>query len=250
MEKLYVYILEARERVGELPFSVEEFEKFMQSAIIDADYDDSPYWDLLRIKFCEKYPEKIWRIFTSVCETYLSLEGVTMKEFYNSFTNIPLKRIDNVLGAGSNGVVLKIGDDKVLKLFYGDHIKKCDEPFIKWCHVNKSNVFPTVYKIGKNWCIMELLSTHTGKCQLYINTLDKSNINGKTLFRILSDNKYQFDKIDTSMFTDIQLEVFDWCKQVANGMKDMNSSYISFPGDLCINNIGERKDGKIIFFDI
>lgn len=250
MESLYNYILEARERVGSLPFSVQEFENFMQDAIIDANYDDSQYWDILKDKFCEKYPEKLWRVFTSICEKYLELKDTTIEEFYNSFANIPIDRINNVLGAGSNGVVLKIGVDKVLKLFYGDDIKKCDEPFIKWCYSNESNVFPKVYKIGKNWCTMELLSMHTGKCQLYINTLDKSNINGKSLFRILADNKYQFDKIDTSTFTDIQLEVFNWCKQVSKEMEDMNSRYIKFPGDLVINNIGERKDGKIIFFDV
>lgn len=250
METLYKYLLESRERLNKMPFSESEFELFMKDAIIDANYDNSKYWKAINDKFKSNYPAKLWNIFTSICEMYLHLKNTTIGEFYNSLKNIPVDRISNVLGAGSNGVVIKMGTDRVLKLFYGEKIKQCDEPFIKWCYKNNSDVFPKVYKIGKNWCVMELLSTHTGKCKLYMNVLDKSNINGKSLYRILSDHKYQFDKIDTTNFTDIQLEVFNWCKQIDAEMKMMDSRYIQFPGDLVINNIGERKDGKIIFFDI
>lgn len=83
-----------------------------------------------------------------------------------------------------------------------------------------------------------------------MDTLDKSTVNGKTLFSLLIDKKYKFDKINIEEFTDIQKEVFDWCHQVAQEMKDINSSYISFPGDLVLNNIGERANGEIVFFDI
>lgn len=37
---------------------------------------------------------------------------------------------------------------------------------------------------------------------------------------------------------------------ILEARKRANSRYIKFPRDLVINNIGERKDGKIIFFDI
>lgn len=250
MKNLYTYLLEARAVVGALPFSLDEFETFISKAIIDCEYDDAEIWSIIKEKFETKYPSKLWKFFTSLCEQYLELQNVSIAEFYASFENIPLARIESVLGAGSNGVALRIGKGKVLKLFYGDHIKRCDEPFIKYCYKVDSTVFPKVYKIGKNWCVMELLQTHTDKCKLYIDTLDKSTVNGKTLFSLLIDKKYKFDKINIEEFTDIQKEVFDWCHQVAQEMKDINSSYISFPGDLVLNNIGERANGEIVFFDV
>lgn len=250
MKNLYSYILEARETIGVLPFSLEEFKTFMTDSIIDMGYDDAEIWDILKDKFIEKYPEKLWKVFTAICEMYLELHDVSIEEFYKGFENIPIKRVENVKGAGSNGVALQISDDKIVKIFYGESIKKCDEPFIKYCYKRDSTVFPKVYKIGKKWCIMELLDVYTDKCKLYMDTLDESKIDGKSLFNYMMDNKYKFDEIDTSKFTDTQKEVFEWCKMVDMEMKNINSSYISFPGDLVLKNIGERKNGEIIFFDI
>lgn len=250
MKTLYSYILEAHEVVGDLPFSLEEFETFISKSIIDAEYDDAEIWQVMEEKITSKYSSKIWRVFVGLCEQYLELKNVSIVDFYKGFENIPLQRLETVLGAGSSGIALKIGKDKVMKLFYGDQIKQCDEPFFKYCYQHNSKVFPKVYKLGKNWCIMELLNTPTEKCKLYIDTLKKSKIGDKTLFSILIDKKYDFDKIKTSKFTDIQKEVFEWCRQVAQEMKDINSNYISFPGDLNLTNIGERKNGEIVFFDI
>lgn len=250
MKSLYIYLSEARNVIGILPFSLDEFEEFITKAIIDNEYNNAKIWEVIEKKFKTKFSNKLWSIFINLCEQYLELQNVSIAEFYKGFENIPITRIENVLGTGNNGVALKIGHNKVLKLFYGDHIKSCDEPFIKYCSRVNSSVFPKVYKIGKNWYTMELLKTHTSKCKLYMDTLDKSNINGKSLFDILTDNQYDFDKINTIKFTDIQKEVFNWCCQIAREMKEINSSYISFPGDLVLNNIGERDNGEIIFFDI
>ena len=250
MKSLYSYLCEARESIGKLPFGLDEFKIFMTLCIIDAQYDDAEIWDVIRKKFETKYPANLWRTFTSMCECYFELKDVSLEEFYKSFENIPVDRVKRVLGAGSNGVVLKVDKDKAIKIFYGDHIKTCDEPFIRYCYKHDSSVFPKVYKIGKNWCLIELLKTHTDKCRLYMHTLDKSKVGGKTLFCHLMDNKYQFDKIDISEFSDIQKEVFFWCKEIAAEMDAINSKYIVFPGDLVLNNIGERDNGEIIFFDI
>ena len=250
MKSLYLYVMEAREVVGKLPFSLEDFKSFMTTCIIDMAYDDADIWRDMRAQFEKVYPKSLWKTFTSMCECYFDLKNVSLDEFYKSFENIPIDRVKRVLGAGSNGVALKTANDKVIKIFYGDHIKSCDEPFIKYCYAHKSHVFPKVYKIGKNWCIMELLKTHTDKCRLYIDVLDKQKINGKTLMSLIMDKKYNFDEVDTSSFTDIQKEVFFWCKDVAEEMIAMNSKCIGFPGDLVLNNIGERDNGEIIFFDI
>lgn len=250
MKNLYSYLIEAKEIVGALPFSLEEFKIFMTDSIINMGYDDVEIWGKLKDKFISKYSEKLWKIFTALCEMYLELNNTSIEEFYKSFENIPIKRVESVLGAGSNGVALQISSDKIVKIFYGDSIKKCDEPFIRYCYKHDSKVFPKVYKIGKKWCIMELLDTYTDKCKLYMDTLDKSKVEGKTLFNYIMNNKYKFDEIDTSKFTDIQKEVFNWCKMINVEMQNINSSYISFPGDLVLKNIGERKNGEIIFFDI
>jgi hypothetical protein len=240
MKTLKQYILE-RAYITDIPFSYELFENFMRDAIIEANYDDSEYWEQMKEAISAVNP-KIWRWFYGWCESYLELKNVSIREFYDSIKQIPYDRFERVIGAGSNGIVLTVGDDKVLKVFYGDHIKSIDEPFIKYCHKRKSSVFPYVYKIGKNWCIMEKLKIGTPKCRRYMNTID----NCKTM-KFISDVQAEKEPIGLSKD---ELEVYNWCLAVKREMDAIKSKAIGYPGDLTINNIGERDNGEIIFFDV
>lgn len=249
MKNLLDYIIESRQYINTTPFDYDLFEKFMKEVIIDSNvndliYDDSPYYEEMK----NLIDKKLWRWFISWCESYLEImDKTSIREFYDRIKQIPLNRLNRVLGAGANGIVLDFGD-KVIKVFYGKEINKKDLPFIKYCLNKDSNVFPKVYKIGKNWCVMEKLELNTPKCMLYMDIIDNFEYNGFDFIRSISKGK----KLDSTLnLSKTQLEVYEWCLKVKQEMDKIKNRYVStYPGDLVINNIGERKNGDIIFFDI
>ena len=115
MKQLIEYIREARETIKvKIPWEL--FENFMKDAIIDMEYDDSKYWEPMRELVTKEYSEKVWRWFYGWCEGYMQImKNTTIKDFYNLMKIVPLDRFNRVLGAGSEGRVLDLHDDKVIK---------------------------------------------------------------------------------------------------------------------------------------
>lgn len=242
MKTLEQYILEERQVIGLLPFDVKLFTNFINDAIIDANYDDSEYWDYMK-DIIERHYLNTWNIFYSWCESIMEL-NITPEEFYEKLKLIPLDRINRVLGAGSNGIVLDMGD-RVIKIYYSKSIKKIDKPFYDWCKTHNSKVFPKVYKMGRNWITMEKLNVNTKRVKDFYNMIDNSIIDGKSIYNWVKESN-----IDRSKFSKKELEVLDWCITCKNEMCEIKSASIEWPGDLRLSNIGERKNGEIVFFDI
>ena len=250
MKTLLSYIKESRSRVGRLPFSFDLFEQFIKNCILDNEFDDHPAWKEMENIITSNYDEKTWVLFKGWCESiYEFHEGrnskISLKQFYDELSKIPLDRIAHGMGAGSNGVVWEVTDDKVIKLFYGDHIKQQDKIFLDYCYKHPSKVFPKIYKIGSNWVVMEKLKTFTPKLRKWFKYIDDIKFEGKTIYEWSKEQN-----VDTDIFDKFGKEVYDWCKQCQKEMKDMKSPYISWPGDLFIKNVGERKNGEIVFFDV
>ena len=248
MKTLADYICE-RLYVGELPFTYEEFEVFINKCIIDFD-DEGPEWVNMKTVVTNAYGVTGWNMFKGWCESVLGYHHgrnsrITLKQFYDELKRIPLDRISRGLGAGSNGVVWAINDKQIIKFFYGDHIKDCDKPFIEWCSTHESKVFPKVYKYGENWCIMEKLACGTPKIKKWFEYLEDKKFEGKTIYDWVSEKN-----CDESIFDSFGKEVYRWCKTIQSEMKSMNSRSISWPGDLFQKNCGERPNGDIVFFDI
>ena len=243
MKTLYDCLLETRETVKmHIPFDL--FDSFMRDAIIDMNYDDSEWWKPMRELVTDLYGAKVWRWFYGFCESYLQVKSeMSIEQFYDNIKRVPLDRFERVIGAGSEGIVLDVNDDKVIKISYSKTFGKTEAKFYEYCSKHKSNVFPVIYKLGKNWCVMEKLEPHTKKCNDYIKTIEDRT----TGFRFISDICKGILP-DTSTFSDIQKEVYDWCIAVKTEMEDNKIS--EYPGDLGINNIGERSNGDIVFFDI
>lgn len=245
MKSLVEYILEERQTINKLPFSLDLFTKFINDAIVKEKYDESEYWNKIKDIVINSFGNNVWKWFYKWCEKYTEYkDNITIEEFYNSLCNIPTDRIKRVLGSGSNAIVID-QKDRIMKIYYGPKIKGTDEPFYRWCHENESKVFPKVYKIGKNWCTLEKLKINTPKCKLYMDIID-----GNGPYNYISDINKGRKLKDTTKLSKDQLEVYNWCWEIKETMDKINSKYISYPGDLVINNIGERDNGEIVFFDV
>lgn len=249
MKQLREYIIE-KQLVGPLPFSFELFEKFINNCILNGEFDDNPVWSDMEKLITSQYDETTWMMFKGWCESVYEFHGgrnskISIKQFYDELSLIPMDRIKNGVGAGSYGVAWTIGRDKVIKLYYSDHIKHQDKIFIDYCYKNKSKVFPKIYKIGKNWIILEKLKTFTPKLKQWFEYLEEKKFNGKTIY-----NWSMEKNVDKSIFDDFGRDVYDWCKQCQAEFNNINSRYVTWPGDLFLKNCGERDNGDIIFFDV
>lgn len=250
MKSLISYIKESRLRIGRLPFSFEDFKEFITKCILDNEFDDAPIWNKIKNSIIQSYNEMTWNMFKGWCESVYEFHGgrnskISLEQLYDELSQIPLDRVTRGLGAGSNGVVWEIDKDKVIKLFYGDHIKQQDKIFIDYCYKHPSKVFPRIYKIGDNWVVMEKLKTFTPKLKKWFEYIDDKKFGGKTIYQWVNEKG-----VDINIFDDFGKDVYNWCIECKEEMKNIKSSYVSWPGDLFIKNCGERDNGEIVFFDV
>ena len=241
------FLFESRESL-DIKVTFNMFKRFMLDSIIEGNYDDSPIWNEMRHMVTELYGANIWNWFKNWCEGYLTIKNeVSLEEFYNRLKTIPLDRFNRVLGAGSNAIVLDVNDKKVIKLFYKNRIKSIDEPFIKYCLRRRSKVFPYVYNIGRNWYVTEKLKLNTPKCKKYMDIIDNHTFDGVDPISGIAKGQTVKNLLN---LTNDEREVYEWCRQVKQEMDNINCDFISYPGDLVLNNIGERPNGDIVFFDV
>lgn len=155
------------------------------------------------------------------------------------------------IGKGLHSIVFSLGFNKVLKIFL-------DEPdYYTNRIINESKaekhymILPKIYKdfcfCGLRCCVIEKLKLKTIKCNTIINILfkHKKDFDGKSILSIVKNNdceKY------AHLMNDAEKFAMKWAVTVRDtficlGIKEL------FPGDLTINNIGERNNGDIVYFD-
>lgn len=163
MIPLFKYITEARERLNQLPFGLEQFSRFV-TACSDYDEKDPDYLSIKKL-VTKEYDERAWKGLIGWIEgTCWESEP---KELYNILCWLPKDRISRVLGAGSNGSVIDMGD-KVCKLFHKNTPMTADDrKFYEYCLTHNCKQFPVVHKLGKHYVIMEKLQTNTTRCKEY-----------------------------------------------------------------------------------
>lgn len=256
MKSVYEYILEARESIGSLPFTREEFAELIEKCFKNSDDD---YENAFQDKIVKIYGEKAFRTLWGWIEG--NWYNTDPNDLYDILLNMPKGRIDRCLGAGSNGAAIDMGD-RVCKMFHKNTpMISDDRKFYEYCLKHKTNVFPVVYKLGKSFVIMEKLKPGTPKCVEYdqwIGYNPKKRV-GILLGRkpasiedcILKYDKYKKD-IDKAVvkLEPIGQEVFKWALEVKGHLDKALGRNVDGFLDLRLANIGERADGSIIWFDI
>lgn len=259
MKDLYSFILEARTKIGEPPFTKEDFKEYIEHCYVKGDPWDKDTDFAIARKTIEKYNEKVWLTLRGWIEG--NWYQADMDEMYELISNMPMDRIDRCLGAGSNGAVIDMGD-RVCKIFHKNTpMKKDDRRFYEYCmkHPN-TKVFPVVYKLGKTFVIMEKLETETQKCVVYDSWLGYCPDNrvdflvkGKKgtiedCVKYYGKYKKEIDKAIKKL-PPIGQEIFDWAVDAMHHLNKVIPGIESFL-DLRLANIGERKNGEIVWFDI
>lgn len=267
MKPLLTYIEEARETVGKLPFTQEEFDAFLVAA---SDYDDdSEAYQKIEHAVCDMYGEKVWLGFRGWCEG--TRYNSDSKDMYNILCNMPKNRIEKILGAGSFGAAVELSNGMVCKIYHKNTpMEQHERIFFEHCMKHTSDVFPKVYKLGTNYVVMEKLNVATKKCELYSAIIDP----WKAADRAILKDKMVAANIPVKagpLFTFIDWakgdkkvanlpdfirtldgdarEVADWAMRCVTELKEMGIVNKNV-GDMKPANLGERKDGSIIWFDL
>jgi len=250
MKPLAQYIEEARMKVGELPFTRDEFTEFL---IAVEDYDeDADIYKEVQHRVESKYGHKAWRGFLGWCEgTQNNSDSDWM---YDILSNMPADRISKVLGAGSYGAAVELSNGLVCKIFHKNTpMEPQDRKFFEYCMKHKTDCFPTIKKLGTNFVVMDKLKMETSKCKMYDEYLGfsaKKVINKLTVHDI-AKMVIHHDKNAGDLVAQLNKdakECLDWAVDALTHLKKA-VGWDSF-SDLRLPNIGERSDGAIIWFDI
>lgn len=263
MKHITEFILESRELLKD-KFNLITLDEFIKYAHAIDNYDeDSDDYKKVKDIITTAYGEKIAK----------SLDAYTNKMFwkykdnpeylYNNLLNIPVDRLSKIIGAGSFSTAFDLNKSYVLKRAHDtdDGFNRYEMKFYEYLlKRNKCPYFPVVLKLNKHLVLTEKLNIDTPKCRKYVKLLmftDFSTTTPSSTYpkfakksldkMVISDYSTGKNTLNEMGITDPEIhEVYRWYMKIYTELAGLNlTDYI----DLGFGNVGERKDGTIVFFD-
>ena len=234
MKSLSLYI---NERKNQLPFTYQQFVDWIDYIF---DYDDRQ--EELNRLLDERKPGLSKMLRDWVLANRIS-GGSNMKLLYNTLEQSDLRRIDRLLGVGGYGLVLDQGD-RVLKWFHEGQLdsdeQKKSMKFYKWQLHHHHPSFIYIYKLTNRYVVAEKVKTGTEACR----RMDRYTNDPKSI-----DQRWPLWKqvLDNDRPDGIPDDVWEWNQSVKEAMKEMG---VHYPGDLSLDNLGETRDGRVVYMDI
>lgn len=260
MRTLFEYILEAREYFNpNIPFDRIDFVFKTYFAPDDAEpeehefdiYNELNEWlpknidhgTLLGILMAYWYSENGMKY-------HYSKEGV--EKFIKLITSQPLSRVEKILGAGGEGMVVQIGDGKVMKILFDTDFLSSNKFVLNTMRKmigHKYETLPNIYKVTKNIIVRDEVTPNTHKCQEYYKI-------AKTKF---GDGPYTLERLiaqgDFAKALEVtggkEKPVIEWLQVLKQELQSLGiiSEKSTNLGDFKPANLGETKDGKVVYFD-
>lgn len=247
MTSLYEYILEAA--IGNIGITFDEFKSYV--------YEDQPNIDKIILdKFMQAFGkggyskyyafrEFVYEMIIQFNKMNVDVDDNIVHFMYDKFCSVPTSTVNRLVGAGAAGSAFEV-NNKIIKVFYRSNIIPLFRRFYEYCLKHDSKYFPKVYRLGKNYVIMEKLKTNTSKIKKMFRILDASIPElGLTFYRA-----YKEDKLRRIQLTKEQQRIKDWLDGMSKELWENNLLDEGDLGDLKHDNLGEREDGTIVFFDI
>lgn len=248
MISLYESLLMEAKSIGDIGISFETFRGFVDNDIIACKEVDK----LFKKQFGKKYldmrclmDETVQRMMIEMSHMGVEIDDVILRFIYEKMKDTSLNKINKIIGSGAEACVFDLGD-KIIKCYYNNKIPDHQKRFFDVCKTGKYNIFPKVYRIGKGYVIMEKVTSKTPLIQRLFTALFKE-IKGQdgTLYHLVQDKKYDFESLNK-----IQKQAVLFMEEIRNALKAVTGYDESDFGDFHRDNVGQREDGSLVYFDI
>lgn len=262
MKTLFEYILEAREYFNpNIPFEVIDNVFKTYFAPDDADPDDHELDIYNELK--QWLPKNIdSSVLLGILMVYwysengmkyhYSKDGV--ERFVKFITSQPLSRVEKILGTGSEGLVIQIGDGKVMKILFDTDFMSSNKRTLetmKRMIGRNFETLPNVYKVTKNIIIRDDVTPSTPKCREYFQIANtKYGDCPATLERLIAQGELAkaFEVTGRKLKTK---PVIKWLQKLKTELQSIGAmpERANNLGDFKPANLGETKDGRVVYFD-
>lgn len=251
MINLYESLIFENQTLKDTDISLELFIKYF-------DNDTEAIKEVIKI-FKKKFGDKgmelknvldssLRQITSEISQMHVELDDVILKFIYTKLQKTALSKIDKIIGSGEEACVFDF-DDKVIKCYYNNNIPPRSRKFYEYCIDNHFDVLPIVYRIGKGYVVMEKLKTNTYKIKTIFEQIFKLLPGQKySLYHLVQDRRYKKKDLNKS-----QSEAVKFMEEVRKALADyqkVDVNKLNDFGDFNQNNIGQRKDGTLVYFDI
>lgn len=257
MKTLLDYILEAREYFNP-DISLEYIEKIFKEVSEEELINDDTFALISsQIGNIDKYT-----LEAILCAYFYSKTGMNghlskdgCQKFLDMIKKQPVERIKRILGAGGEGMVYDLGDGRVMKMIFDtDFVSNRDInlAMIKKMVGKKFETLPNIYKVTGSFIIRDDVKPNSDKCIKYykIATTKYPGLEevGGTMERGFARGKIYDVNIAVPKTKEVQ-EVRKWLIKLRNELKSIGMEIENNYGDFYPKNLGETKDGRVVYYD-
>ena len=178
-----------------------------------------------------------------------------VKDAYRMGQALAENNIRVIYGAGGEGMVYNLGDGRVIKMIFDtDFVSNRDITLAmtKKMVGKKFETLPNVYKVAGNYIIREDVKPATAKCKKYyeIATTKYPGLEevGGTMERGFARGKFDEVNMVVPKTKDVQ-EVRKWLLKLRSDLEAIGVEVKLNYGDFKPANLGETKDGRVVYFD-
>lgn len=255
MKTLFDYIVEAREYFNP-EFGLEEIKALFTSIEQDDEFDE----EILNI-LCPA-GMNVNALDAILTAYFYSKSGMAGKvtdagcqKFLDMIKKQPVDRIKRILGAGGEGMIYDIGNNRILKVFFdtdflGDMVRNLKS--LKSMVGKHFETLPDIYKVTDTYLIRENVVPATKKCLKYysIATTKYPGLEdvGGTMERGFARGEYYTVNTAVPKTKDVQ-EVRKWLLALRKDLASIGINIERNYGDFKPANLGETKDGRVVYFD-
>ena len=162
---------------------------------------------------------------------------------YNKVNKLPKRYLTKLIDNGYSGIIFNYPGNKIEKISFLGFTKR-EYDFYNYLLYNPIKVFPKIYDLENDQVIMEKLDVESPKikeCKEYISKY----IIKKDLSNGFRDKKPNWDLMNKEL--DKNNWFYKFLKEVEEGIYKIFK--IKSIGDFHSGNIGERKNGDLVYFD-
>ena len=264
MKNLKEYILEAREYFKP-EVSLDTLKRIFQEIDEDDVMSDESFNEIrsaLEPLFTNGRSFNRWDISGILMAYFYSQRGMDgkydtrkAKEFMDMLRKQPLDRIKRILGAGGEGMVYDLGNGSILKVLWDVDFMSSKKHMLRILRGMLGKHFetlPDIYRVTDEYIIREDCTPGTRKCHRYydIATTEFPGLEkvGYTMERGIARGNIYDVNMAVPKTKEVQ-EVLQWLLNLRKELTTVGYEPTTNFGDFKPANLGETKDGRVVYYD-